>query len=63
MILCHCHKVTHRHIQKCVEAGACNMKDLKEACGACTGCGGCTQAVEDQLLVSLSSKRNYESKS
>lgn len=61
MLLCHCYKVTNSHIKECIQKGACNLDDVKRACGACTGCGCCAEAVVEQILVELSKKpKTYE---
>ncbi len=49
MIICHCHRVTDKHILKLVEDGAKTFEDIKCGCNACTGCEGCKKAVLEIL--------------
>jgi len=60
VILCHCFRITHKDIRKCVESGACSLKDIREACRACSGCGGCKQAVLQELFIALRLKTQKE---
>lgn len=46
MIVCHCHRVTHRTVLNVVEQGASSLEEVGRACGAGTGCGGCKKTLE-----------------
>jgi NAD(P)H-nitrite reductase large subunit len=54
MIICHCCRVNHEQLEKCISEGACTIKDIKRACKAATKCGGCKPAVIQHLLSVLS---------
>lgn len=45
MIVCLCHAVSDRQIQRCVAGGAGSPGAVSRACGAGTGCGGCVPTV------------------
>ncbi|MCA1691085.1 MAG: bacterioferritin-associated ferredoxin [Acidimicrobiales bacterium] len=49
MFICHCRKVTDRHVCAAIEAGACDPDSLATRCGAGTGCGGCVPALRALL--------------
>ncbi|MGH9269481.1 MAG: (2Fe-2S)-binding protein [Acidimicrobiales bacterium] len=50
MYICHCLAVTDRSIRAAIEAGAGDVDEIGEGCGAGTGCGGCHLALR-QLLA------------
>jgi len=48
MLVCHCHALTDRDIRRAVRtAGACNVAEVGDHCGAATGCGGCYEVVDE----------------
>lgn len=47
MIVCHCYRVSDRHIRSAVADGACDLASVSRACGAGSGCGGCRPEVAD----------------
>jgi nitrite reductase (NADH) large subunit len=53
-LLCSCHRVSDREIVDHVEAGACSLSAVQEACGAGTRCGGCVPSIEDVVERLLS---------
>lgn len=49
MIVCSCHAVTDREIQRAARAGARTPCQIAEMCGAGSSCGGCRETVHDLL--------------
>lgn len=49
VIVCHCHRVTHRTVLNVVQQGARTLEEVGRACGAGTGCGGCRKSIEGLL--------------
>lgn len=49
MIVCSCHAVTDREIQRAARAGARTPCQVAEMCGAGSSCGGCRETVHDLL--------------
>ena len=49
MIVCSCHAVTDREIQRAARAGARTPCQVAEMCGAGSSCGGCREAVHELL--------------
>ena len=47
MIVCHCRRVSDRHIREAVRGGCTELSEVQQACGAATRCGGCAALVED----------------
>jgi len=45
VIVCHCHRVTHRRVLEVVQQGARTPAEVGRACGAGTSCGGCVRSV------------------
>ncbi len=46
VIVCHCRRVTDRHIRQAVRQGACTLGEVARACQAGGSCGGCAAAIE-----------------
>ncbi|MEZ4226149.1 MAG: (2Fe-2S)-binding protein [Polyangiaceae bacterium] len=46
MLVCHCHRVCEREIQRAVDAGADSVHAVGAACGAGTSCGGCLPTID-----------------
>ncbi len=49
MIVCHCHAVSDREIAAVVRAGASDLGEVGQACGAGTECAGCRERIEKIL--------------
>ena len=49
MIVCSCHSVTDREIQRAARAGARTPCQVAEMCGAGSSCGGCRDTVHELL--------------
>ena len=49
MIVCSCHSVTDREIQRAARAGARTPCQVAEMCGAGSSCGGCRETVHELL--------------
>jgi len=53
VIVCHCHRVSDRHIRSAVADGARDLTSVSRACGAGSSCGGCrpevAQVIADEL--------------
>jgi bacterioferritin-associated ferredoxin len=56
MIVCSCHAVTDREIQRAARAGARTPSQIAEMCGAGSSCGGCRETVHE-LLTDLHGER------
>jgi bacterioferritin-associated ferredoxin len=41
MFACICHAVPVSEVDAVIDAGACTVEDVGDACGAGTGCGSC----------------------
>jgi bacterioferritin-associated ferredoxin len=46
VIVCHCRRVSDRHIRQAVRQGACTLGDVVRACHAGANCGGCAPAID-----------------
>lgn len=46
VIVCHCRRVTDRHIRQAVRQGACTLGEVARACQAGGSCGGCAPAID-----------------
>jgi bacterioferritin-associated ferredoxin len=46
VIVCHCRRVSDRHIRQAVRQGACTLGDVARACQAGGNCGGCAPAID-----------------
>jgi len=51
--LCSCMNVTKADVVNAVEAGACNLGDIKDTTKAATGCGGCAALITQVLNCEL----------
>ncbi len=49
MLVCSCFAVTDRTLRKVIAAGAHDVEQIGDRCGAGTGCGGCVEEIEDLL--------------
>ncbi len=49
MLVCHCQEVAERHVRDAIAAGARDVFDVAQACGAGTVCGGCVPVVVELL--------------
>ena len=49
MIVCLCHGVNDRALDKIIDAGARSVREIGDACGAGTDCGQCCSAVRHAL--------------
>ncbi|MDD9964664.1 MAG: (2Fe-2S)-binding protein [Myxococcales bacterium] len=49
MIVCHCRKITHRDLHRCVDAGAHTEAEIERMCGAGGACGGCRRSIREVL--------------
>ncbi len=57
MIVCLCHGVNEKEVERCVAEGAQSVEDIGRACGAGTCCGCC----QDLLSLSLEGISETES--
>jgi bacterioferritin-associated ferredoxin len=55
MVVCHCHAVNDRVIRAEIEAGAIDLDDVADRCGAGARCGGCRP-----LVAALLAERGHE---
>jgi bacterioferritin-associated ferredoxin len=51
MIVCLCHAVTDRDIDRVIEDGASTVEEIGRQCGAGTGCGACVMELHDKLCA------------
>ncbi|MGI8648540.1 MAG: (2Fe-2S)-binding protein [Acidimicrobiales bacterium] len=49
MYICICAQVRECELRDVITAGARNVDDIAQACGAGTGCGSCTRRVQAVL--------------
>ena len=49
MIVCSCHAVTDREIQRAVGAGGRTPRQIAQMCGPGSGCGGCRETVHELI--------------
>ena len=45
-VLCHCFKVSESTVDHCLDSGATNVREVREACGAGGGCMGCRRRIQ-----------------
>lgn len=64
MLICHCKRVSDRHVRLAIAGGARTRRDVTKVCGAGTGanCGGCRPLLDsvikqevEQLILCLRS--------
>jgi bacterioferritin-associated ferredoxin len=55
-MICSCHVVSERRIQRAIDHGACSIADVAAVCGAGGTCHGCHDAI-DQLLETSADRR------
>jgi bacterioferritin-associated ferredoxin len=49
MIVCLCHGVTDRDLEKVIEEGASTVEEVGRRCGAGTDCGTCLGELRERL--------------
>ena len=49
MFVCHCRALTDREIREVITAGACDLDEVGDRCGAGITCGGCCPLIEELL--------------
>ena len=49
MIVCLCHAVTDRDLERVIEAGASTVEEIGQRCGAGTDCGTCLGELRERL--------------
>jgi bacterioferritin-associated ferredoxin len=49
MIVCLCHGVTERDLEKVIEEGASTVEEVGQRCGAGTDCGTCLGELRERL--------------
>jgi bacterioferritin-associated ferredoxin len=49
VLVCHCKGISHRELERAIEAGACSRGEVTRRCGAGGGCGGCRPVIEELL--------------
>lgn len=57
MIVCSCHAINDAALESIVEAGASNMREVGDACGAGTDCGRCCRDIARLLQRKRSAVR------
>jgi bacterioferritin-associated ferredoxin len=55
-MICSCHVVSERRIQRAIDHGACSIADVAAVCGAGGTCHGCHDAI-DQLIETSAVRR------
>ncbi len=59
MIVCSCHSVTDREIERAVRSGARTPCQVAEMCGAGSSCGGCRETVHELLSEAHGERRMH----
>jgi bacterioferritin-associated ferredoxin len=49
MIVCLCHAVTERDLERVISDGATTVEEVGRRCGAGTDCGACLREVREKL--------------
>ena len=49
MIVCVCHRVSEKEVNKAIKNGATSVSDVARACKAGTDCGACCCEIRDML--------------
>lgn len=49
MIVCLCHGVSDRDLERVIEAGASTVEEIGQRCGAGTDCGTCLGELRERL--------------
>lgn len=49
MIVCFCHGINDRALEKIIDNGATTVRDIGDACGAGTDCGSCANRLRRTL--------------
>jgi bacterioferritin-associated ferredoxin len=56
-MICSCHVVSERRIQRAIDHGACSIADVAAVCGAGGTCHGCHDAIEELIDTSVDARR------
>jgi bacterioferritin-associated ferredoxin len=48
-MICSCHVVSERRIQRAIDHGACSIADVAAVCGAGGTCHGCHDSIEELI--------------
>jgi bacterioferritin-associated ferredoxin len=59
MIVCLCHAVSDRTIDRAIRDGAETVEELGEVCGAGTGCGACLEDLAERLEGCSADQRSH----
>lgn len=51
MIVCLCEGISDKKVRQCIHAGACTLRQIKEACGAGSGCGLCRPFLRQMIEI------------
>jgi bacterioferritin-associated ferredoxin len=49
MLVCHCKGISHREVERAIDAGAGSHGDVARQCGAGSVCGGCRPVIDELL--------------
>ena len=60
-MICSCHVVSERRIQRAIDHGACSIADVAAVCGAGGTCHGCHDAIEQLIETSVDVRRGVPS--
>lgn len=52
VIVCHCHAVSHRVIDRVIAEGCTSTREVGRACGAGTDCGSCLPEIRRRVAES-----------
>ena len=55
-VICSCHVVSERRIQRAIDHGACTIADVSAVCGAGGTCHGCHDAIEQLIDTSVDAR-------
>ena len=56
-MICSCHVVSERRIQRAIDHGACSIADVAAVCGAGGTCHGCHDAIDELIETSADDRR------
>ena len=51
MIVCLCEGISDKEVRRCIDAGACTLRQIKKACGAGSGCGLCRPFLRQMIGI------------
>ena len=56
-LICLCHGVSERKVNRVIDHGAVSVDEVGESCGAGTSCGTCRQAIDEMIVTRVAVNR------